>query len=250
MTTTSDIEIVVKALKANNFKPVEYVEKSSDAVKLILDMIPIDATIEMAGSVSVSQLGILDRLRKRGNKGLDFPKPGDRAAFEAMMKSRKDILLVSSNAVTLDGKLINTDGMGNRVSGMIIGVKKVILLIGQNKIVRNLDEALSRVQNTIAPYHAKYIGLNTPCAKTGKCEDCNSPQRICNITTIITKKPPSLEFAIVLVGEDLGLGWDPNWPEERKEKIATAYRAEMEKFRASMPPPPKPGSPSGLKTAQ
>lgn len=160
-----------------------------------------------------------------------------------MRKSRKDILLVSSNAVTLDGKLVNTDGMGNRVSAMIFGVKKVILLIGQNKIVRDVNEALDRIQNTIAPYHAKYIGLNTPCAITGKCNDCDSPQRICNITTIISKKPPSLEFAIILVGEDLGLGWYPNWPEERKEKIASAYRAEMEKFRASLPPPPRPGAP-------
>ena len=236
MTAKNDIEKIVKALKANNFSPVEYVEKAKDAIPIILSLIPADASIEMAGSISVAQLGILDLLRKRGNKGLDFPKPGE---FELMRKSRKDILLVSSNAVTLDGKLVNIDGMGNRVTGMVYGVKKVILLIGANKIVRDVDEALDRVQLTIAPYHAKYIGLNTPCASTGECSDCSSPQRICNITTIITKKPPSLDFAIVLVGEDLGLGWDPNWPEERKEKIAAAYRFEMEKFRASFPPPPR-----------
>jgi hypothetical protein len=237
MAMTDDIKTVIKALKANNFK-VEYLEKSADAVDMILGMIPIDATIEMAGSVSVGQLGLIDRLRARGNKGLDFPNPSDREAFEAMMKLRRDILLVSSNAVTLDGKLINTDGMGNRVSGMFFGVKKVILLIGQNKIVRNVDEGLERVQKIISPYHATCLGLNTPCSKTGKCEDCNSPQRICNITTIITKKPPSVEFNIILVGEDLGLGWDPDWPEERKEKIAAAYRVEIEKFKATLPPRP------------
>ena len=99
-----------------------------------------------------------------------------------------------------------------------------------------MDEALERVQKTIAPYHAKYIGLNTPCASTGECSDCDSPQRICNITTILSRKPPSVDFVIVLVGEDLGLGWDPEWPEERIEKIASAYRAEMEKFRAALPP--------------
>jgi hypothetical protein len=69
--------------------------------------------------------------------------------------------------------------------------------------------------------------------------DCDSPQRICNITTIISKKPPSVEFAIILTGEDLGLGWDPDWPEERIEKIKAVYLAEMEKFRASMPPRPE-----------
>jgi hypothetical protein len=233
MTARNEIEIVAKALRLNNFDPVICVEKAKDAIPVILDMIPLDASLEMAGSMSVAQLGILDQLRKRGNKGLAFPKPGE-FSFEEMRKNpRRDILLVSSNAVTLDGKLVNTDGMGNRVAGMVFGVKKVILLIGANKIVRDVEEALDRIQNTIAPYHAKYIGVNTPCALTEKCEDCDSPQRICNITTIITKKPPSTEFAIVLTAEDLGLGWDPDWPEERIEKIKSAYKTELEKFRAS-----------------
>jgi hypothetical protein len=234
MTVKREVETTITSLRANNFK-VEYFEKASDAGKAILEMIPVDASIEMAGSVSVSQLGLMDQLRSRGNKGLDFPKPGE-SFFEEMRKSRKDVLLVSTNALTMDGKLVNIDGMGNRVAGMFFGVKKVILLVGANKIVRDVDEALERVQKTIAPYHAKYIGLNTPCASTGECSDCDSPQRICNITTILSRKPPSVDFVIVLVGEDLGLGWDPEWPEERIEKIASAYRAEMEKFRAALPP--------------
>jgi hypothetical protein len=237
MTAKSTIETVVKALRNNNFK-VKYVEKAKDAIPVILDMIPMDASIEMAGSASVAQLGLLDMLRNRGNKGLDFPKPGD-FSFEEMRKNRKDVLLVSTNAVTLDGKLINIDGMGNRVAGMFFGVKKVVLLVGANKIVRNVEEALERVQKLISPYHAKYIGVNTPCASTGECCDCDSLQRICNITTILSKKPPSVDFDIVLVGEDLGLGWDPDWPEERIEKITSGYRAEIDKFRASFPPPPK-----------
>lgn len=230
MAATKDMESVVKALKLNNYDPVIYVDKAKDAVPVILDMIPPDASIEMAGAVSVSQLGILDLLRKRGNKGMEFPKPGE---FSTV---RKDVMLVSTNAVTLDGKLINTDGMGNRVTGMAFGVKKVILLVGVNKIVRDVSEGLDRVQNVIAPYHAKYIGLNTPCALTEACCDCDAPHRICNITTILLKKPPLVDFAIVLTGEDLGLGWDPAWPEERIEKIKAAYRVEMEKFRAMLPP--------------
>jgi hypothetical protein len=237
MTTKSNIETVVKSLRNNNFK-VEYFEKANDAVSAILDLIPVDASIEMAGSASVAQLGLLDMLRKRGNKGLDFSNPSE-SFFEEMRKNRRDVLLVSTNAVTLDGKLVNIDGMGNRVAGMFFGVKKVILLVGANKIARDVPEALERVQEVIAPYHAKCIGMNTPCASTGECSDCDSPQRICNITTILSKKPPSVDFVIILVGEDLGLGWDPDWPEERIEKIASAYRVEMEKFRASMPPPPK-----------
>jgi hypothetical protein len=234
MAATKEMESVIKALKLNNYNPVIYVDKAKDAIPVILDMIPQDASIEMAGAVSVSQLGIMDLLRQRGNKGFDFPGPGE------FLRTRRDILLVSTNAVTLDGKLVNTDGMGNRVTGMIFGVKKVILLIGANKIVRDVNEALDRIQNAISPFHAKNIGLNTPCALTEACCDCDSPQRICNVTTILLKKPPSVDFAIVLTGEDLGLGWDPAWPEERIEKIKSAYCREMEKFRASFPPPPRP----------
>jgi hypothetical protein len=229
MAATKEMESVIQALKQNNYSVI-YVDKAKDAVPVILEMIPPDASIEMAGAASVSQIGLLDLLRRRGNKGLDFPKPGE------FPTARRDILLVSTNAVTLDGKLVNTDGMGNRVSGMIFGVKKVILLIGANKIVRNVEEALDRIQHTISPYHAKYIGLNTPCALTETCSDCDAPQRICNATTILLKKPPSVDFSIVLTGDDLGLGWDPDWPEDRIEKIKAAYRAEMEKFRAMFPP--------------
>jgi hypothetical protein len=235
MTATINIEKTVQSLRANNFK-VEYVEKAQDAIPVILGMIPVDASIEMAGSVSVGQLGLLDLLRRRRNKGLDFPKPGE-FSFEEMRTNRRDVLLVSTNAVTMDGKLVNIDGMGNRVASMFFGVKQVVLLVGANKIVQNLEEALERVQKTIAPYHAKHLGVNTPCASSGECGDCDSPQRICNITTIISKKPPSVDFSIVLVGEDLGLGWDPDWPEESIEKITSAYQAEIEKFRASFPPP-------------
>ncbi len=237
MAAKNDIETVIQSLKANNFK-VEYVEKAKDAIPVVLNAIPADASIEMAGSVSVGQLGLLDRLRERGNKGLQFPKP-EEFSFDAIRKDRRDVLLASTNAITLDGKLVNTDGMGNRVATMFFGTKQVVLLVGANKIVRDLDEALERVQKVISPYHAKYLGLNTPCASTDQCMDCDSPQRICNITTIISKKPPTIDFLIVLVGEDLGLGWDPDWPEERIEKIASAYRTEIEKFRASLSSPKK-----------
>jgi hypothetical protein len=235
MAITREVETVMRALTRNNYDPVMYVEKATDAIPAVLSLIPADASIEMAGAMSVSQLGIPDLLRKRGNKGLDPPKPGE-ASFEKMLKTRRDVLLVSSNALTLDGKLVNIDGMGNRVTGMFFGVQKVILVIGANKIVRDVDEAIDRIQNFIAPYHAKYLRLNTPCAQTETCCDCDSPQRICNITVIISKRPRFVDFSIVLVGEDLGLGWDPAWPEARIEKIKATYRTEIGKFLASLPP--------------
>jgi len=229
------MEKTFNSLKKNNFN-VEYVEKAEDVADIILKLIPEEASLEMAGSISVDQIGVKNLLIERGNEGL-VPDQEDFNPY-AVNKTRKDVLLVSTNAVTLDGKLVNVDGMGNRVTGMVYGPTQTILVVGRNKIVKDVDDALDRVQNVIAPYHAKNMGLATPCAKTGKCEDCSSPDRICNITTIISKKPPGIDFTIILVNEDLGLGWDPDWPEERKEKIATSYREEWRKLMALMGPPP------------
>jgi len=230
MAIQQEIDTVIAALKRNRYNPVICVEKAESAVPLLLEWIPPDASIEGAGSVSVAQIGILDRLRERGNK---FSAPG--AELTETGAKRKDVLLVSSNAVTLDGQFVNIDGMGNRVTGMVYGVGRVILLIGANKIVRDVPEALERVKKVIAPYHTKCLGMKAPCAATETCADCDSEQRICNITTIISKRPPSVDFSVIISKEDLGLGWDPAWPEDRIEKIKTSYRAEIEKFLAAFP---------------
>ncbi|MDI9612200.1 MAG: lactate utilization protein [Acidobacteriota bacterium] len=232
MTEKEKLDIAAKALKHNGFDPVICVEKAANAIPVILDWIERDAWLEMAGSVSVRQLGLLDLLRERGNPGLDFPAPRE----EDPARGRRDVLLVSANALTLDGKIVNLDGMGNRVAAMAYGMRRVILIVGANKIVADIDEALDRVQNVIAPYHAKCLGVDTPCARTGTCSDCNSPQRICNVTTIITRRPPRAHFSIILTAEDLGLGWDPAWPAERIERIKTSYRVEIDKFRAALAP--------------
>jgi len=232
MDIQQQIDEVIAALKRNRYNPVIYVEKAENAVPILLEWIPPDASIEGAGSVSVAQIGILDLLRERGNK---FSPPG--AELTDTGATRKDVLLVSSNAVTLNGEFVNIDGMGNRVTGMVYGVRRVILLIGANKIVRDIPEAIERVRKVISPYHSKHIGMKTPCAATEICADCDSTQRICNITTIISKRPPSVDFSVIISKEDLGLGWDPAWPEDRIEKIKKDYRTEIEKFRARMSRP-------------
>ena len=232
----ADMEKTYNSLKRNHFK-VEYAEKVQDVADIILKLIPEDATLEMAGGLSVDQVGIKKLLIERGNKGL-VPDPEGFNPY-VVNKTRQDVLLVSTNAVTLDGKLVNIDGMGNRVTGMVYGPKQAILVVGRNKIVKDVDAALDRVQNVIAPYHAWNMGVPTPCSKTRKCEDCNSPARICNITTIINKKPPGIDFTIILVNEDLGLGWNPDWPEERIEKIKTAYRESWKQLMDEMGGPPK-----------
>ncbi|MFC1837964.1 lactate utilization protein [Thermodesulfobacteriota bacterium] len=232
-----EIETAINALKKNNFN-VEYAEKAKDVTDIILKLIPKDASIELAGSTSVGQLRVMEKLDERGNRVPGFPEPGSTVRPELTPSVKNDVLLVSANAVTLDGKLVNLDGMGNRVTAMVYGTKQVILVVGQNKIVKDLPTALERVQQVIAPYHAINMGLKTPCTKTEKCEDCSSPGRICNITTIISKKPPSIDFTIIMVGEDMGLGWDPDWPEERIKEIRFTYRREWQRFMNRMGPPP------------
>jgi hypothetical protein len=115
-----------------------------------------------------------------------------------------DVYVSSSNAVTEDGKLYNIDGTGNRVGSMTFGPKKVILVCGINKIVKDLDAAVSRVQNRAAPMNARRLALKTPCAETGVCADCASPQRICNVYVVTAKKPVWTDVTVLLVGEPLG----------------------------------------------
>jgi len=220
-----DVETVVKALKANRFDPVEFVEEAGAATRLILDMIPLEATVGVPGSTSVRQIDLVAQLKKRGTLVIDVAAPSELPPEELMRQTlRSDVLLTSSNAVTLDGKLVNIDGFGNRVAGMTFGPKRVILVIGMNKVVRDVNEAIDRIKNVIAPYHCMVRGAKTPCAIELHCTDCKSPERICNVTTIIEKKHSLTEIAIVLVGEDMGLGWHPDWTEERKERIASVYR--------------------------
>ena len=226
-----DLETVRKSLKANHFTHVECVENSDTAARLVLEMIPQDAKVGLGGSTSIRQLGILEQLRKRGTAIINDAE-SDGVAFDEMLRRTlfSDVLLASSNAVTLDGKLVNIDGTGNRVGGMVFGPKKVILVIGRNKIAANVEAAIERLKNVIAPYHAKAYGANLPCATTGYCVDCNSPSRICRITTIIEKKPSFTDISIFLVDEDLGLGWDPGWPEERKERIVAVYLETRKRY--------------------
>jgi hypothetical protein len=212
-----DVQTVVKALKSNRFDPVEYVEKAKDAAKMVLDRIPPEVKVGMGGSTSLMQLGVVDELIKRGS----------------MTRSRPDIYLTSSNAITLDGKLVNTDMTGNRVTSMIFGPKQVIVVAGMNKVVKDVPAALDRIKNVIAPNLAKNSGLKTPCVVEGKCSDCKSPWRVCTVTTIIEAKPRLTQISVILIGEDLGLGWNPDWTEERKEKIFSVFKEKWGQLAAA-----------------
>jgi hypothetical protein len=113
--------------------------------------------------------------------------------------------LTSTNTITQDGKLVNIDNTGNRVAAMIFGPQHVIVVAGKNKIVANVDEALQRIKESAAPVNAQRRQDKTPCAVTGKCEDCTSPHRICRVTTVLERKTRGVgAFSVIIVGETLG----------------------------------------------
>jgi phosphatidylserine/phosphatidylglycerophosphate/cardiolipin synthase-like enzyme len=116
-----------------------------------------------------------------------------------------DYFLCSTNAITEEGQLYNVDSTGNRVAAMSFGPKKSIVVCGVNKIVKDMEEAWNRVWNYAAPTNANRLGRKTPCTKTGVCSDCNSPERICNISVELLKKPSRSDILILIIGEPLGL---------------------------------------------
>ncbi|WP_312560920.1 lactate utilization protein [Anaerospora sp.] len=199
-------EKVVAALNKNNFKAV-YVPTKEEAIEQILAHIPTDASVGIAGSWTIHQLGLDDLVETRGNTVYNHNKPG--LSPETILDFRHkqlscDVFLTSTNALTLNGKLVNTDGAGNRVAAMIFGPKKVIIVTGINKIVADVTEAEKRIQLHAAPINNKRLARTNPCVQTGQCMDCMSPQRICNITTVLHKKPPVSDIHIFVIGEDLG----------------------------------------------
>lgn len=200
-------EKIVKALEKNLFTAT-YVQSREAATAKLLELIPTSATIGFGGSVTLAQLGIITKLEERGNQVLNYMKPG--LSPEEMRAIRRqhllsDVFLSGTNAVTLDGKLVNVDATGNRVGAMLFGPEKVIIVVGINKIVCDVAEAENRVKLWASPPNNKRLGYPNPCAQTGVCVDCQGPTRICNITTIMHKKPRQTDVHVIVVGEELGL---------------------------------------------
>jgi hypothetical protein len=201
------VERTMKALRKNNFD-ARFVPRASEAAAEVFTMIPDGVTVGVGGSVTLNQINFFDEAKKHAITLLN-PSMQELPVEEFTQARRhillSDVFLSSSNAVTEDGKLYNIDGMGNRVASMMFGPRKVILVCGINKIVRDIAEAEKRVKEWVAPMNARRLALSTPCAETGVCADCSSPQRICNAYVVLAKKPLRTEITVLLVGEPLGL---------------------------------------------
>lgn len=201
------VERTIQALRKNNFEAV-FIPDSKSACEEVLKQIPDGATVGVGGSVTLLQIGLLDRLEKR-NIDFIWPMKQGKTPDEVLDRVRKsfsaDLFLSGTNAVTEDGKLFNVDASGNRVGAMLMGPQKVIIVCGVNKIVKDIEAAEKKLKEWIAPQNAKRLGRKTPCAETGVCSDCSSPDRICNIYVTLAKKPTRTEVVVILVGENLGI---------------------------------------------
>jgi hypothetical protein len=196
----------IEKLEAHEFKAL-YVQTKEEAVQEIWKHITPKQRIGVGGSITIRGLGILEQLEARGNTLYDHWKPG--LSKENVLEIRRsqmtsDLFLSSINAVTLNGELINIDGIGNRVNSTNFGPGKVILVVGYNKIVEDVQEGIKRIKNVAAPLNARRLNVDVPCAKLGRCVDCNSPNRICRIVVIHERKPSWTDMLIILVGEELG----------------------------------------------
>jgi len=225
------MEEVAKNLVANNFE-VKIAENKNAAKKIVLGSISKDAIVGIGDSATVRQTELVEELERKGIKVLNpFLKelttdPAKTAVRDDISRQifSSNVFVSGANAVTRDGKIVNIDAVGNRVASMIFGPRKVFIIAGKNKIVKDVDEALYRIKNLIAPFHARTKGFATPCAQTGKCSECSAQKRICSVISVIEKRPWRTQISIILVNEDLGLSWDEKWPKDRIRRIKSNYK--------------------------
>lgn len=208
------IEKTMKNLEKNNMKAY-YVETKEEIIPLIETIVKEGDTVAVGGSVTLGELGILDYLRGGKYTFYDRYTPGytQEQIDEVFIKSMDvDAYFCSSNAVTEDGELYNVDGHGNRVAAIAYGPKKVIMLVGVNKIVKNLDEAVKRVKTVAAPKNAVRLNCKTYCYAKGHCVDmeggigkgCDSPARLCRDYLVSSKQKHVGRINVIFINEELG----------------------------------------------
>ncbi len=200
-------EKCAEALRKNGFQASVFPQAPS-ALSRIMDLCQEAESIGFGGSLTLAQLEVYRALKGSGktllHHGLPHLSPQEKMGILRRQQTC-DLFLTSTNAVTLDGKLVNIDGTGNRVSAMAFGPGRVVVVAGANKIVPNVEAAIQRIKEYAAPMNAKRLGFDTPCAITGFCGDCDSPRRICNILTVLEKCPPRTPIHVILIAQSLGL---------------------------------------------
>lgn len=201
------VQEVITALKKRHME-ASFVPNKEEALKTVLSLIPEGSKVGYGGSLTLDELGIKEVLKKGNYQLIDRGRPGTSEAELFLLRRESlltDVFLCSTNALTRDGKMVNIDGSGNRLAALTFGPKKVIVVVGVNKIVENVERGLERVRNYAAPLHARRRGWDLPCAKTGSCVDCRSPRRICCTVTVTEYQRVKGRITLILVGETLGI---------------------------------------------
>jgi hypothetical protein len=200
-------EAAVRNLTRNGFS-AHFLPTREEAVSAVLDLVPTGARVGFGGSLTLRELNLPAILQERGHELLNHWAVG--ISPEDSLRIRReqlsvDVFLTSTNAVTLQGELVNVDGVGNRVGAMMFGPGKVVVVAGANKIVRDVAAARERIRDLAAPINARRLGVPTPCAELGYCVDCDRPERICRVVTILERRPALTPMEVLIVGEELGL---------------------------------------------
>ena len=195
-------QTVIKGLQSRNMSGY-YAQSREEALKLALSLIPEDSTVTMGGGTSVHEIGLVKALKEGKYNFIDRDEFTDKRAA-ALLAYDADVFLASSNALTQDGILVNIDGNANRVSALAFGPKKVVLIVGMNKVCNDLDGAMKRARNVAAPINAQRFNGSTPCTKTGACMDCKSPDTICCQFLITRYSRHTGRIHVILVNDELG----------------------------------------------
>ncbi len=193
---------VIKGLESRNMTGY-YAANKEEALKKALELIPEGSSIAMGGAMSAHEIGLVDAVKNGNYKFIDRDAAEDKRAV--MLESYDaDFFLASANAMTDDGVLVNIDGNSNRVSMIAQGPKKVLFIVGMNKVCADIDSAMKRARNVAAPINAQRFGLSTPCSKLGTCMNCKSPDTICCQFLITRFSRHKDRIHVILVNDNLG----------------------------------------------
>ncbi len=193
---------VIKGLESRNMSGY-YASSREEALQIALNLIPEGSTVTMGGAMSAHEIGLVDALKNGRYHFIDRDAYEDkRAAMLAAYDA--DVFLSSANAITSDGVMVNIDGNSNRVSAIAQGPKKVVFIVGMNKVCGDIDGAIKRARNVAAPTNAQRFGLSTPCSKAGACMNCKSPDTICCQILITRYSRHADRIHVILVNDSLG----------------------------------------------
>lgn len=198
-------ERIIKGLEARNMEGY-YADTKEDALKKALELIPENSKVTWGGSMSIEEIGLKEAMCESNYREYNRDKAkNDEERRKIYLEAYDcDYFLTSANAITEDGVIVNIDGTSNRVSAIAYGPRNVLMIVGMNKVVKDVKNAVSRARNEAAPINAQRFGLETPCSKTGACFDCKSPDTICCQFLITRYSEIAKRIKVILVNEELG----------------------------------------------